>query len=723
MLAAFGTLTAYGQTVTFTAEELIVPPNDITTTKCVQVGIFMTYTGAQQNWGHFEASLDYTAPVGFLDGNPFVNVTDFANPPKAGLTNPGTVMSNSSGNTTPCAAGDIINSATQGGSAITLMQGAGGTPAVVTESVVAGAVDITSLSLGNLFSPADGETYLMAILEFPLAASQGNGQIDITFRAGAANNFITDGVTTLDAMLDDGFIQVFQTQDCDATNNATFADNVGSNSTSTTAGNTLSVDYLDAAWGGPGAEVDVTINFGAAVEAYQLVDDQGFDTGVVMVAGPGSDTQTVNPAAVATTNYTLTYFTLGLDGITLTPGTPCTMAVSYNAPAVVADWNVGAAPGLQGTLTVSLTNASPVGGVFGTIDVPNGATGLADPTNITNALTPTGTSGGTVTLEPIDQIIPDGTWAGPYVVATQNVSGATANDTATLGFTCPSNNTSAVVGTVTIGDTIDLTLAADDVISYDVTYNGVTTNLPGDTTTFTTPNNAMASATSITVAANGVGPDGMPCDDTVVITLDWDAPVCDSTTQNPDSTVTPVDVGTVITLTLITSGATTATINGTPMSVTAGTPGTDETVTWEATHTAVADTTVTATITGPDGDSTTCTWTIDINCIDPVIVSVATVGSTGITIFGTPDCVYTVSVTDSNGNVTLFDITAGPDGFGTNNSFVIPPDATIAVGQQTLPNITDSVRTVPTLGEWGLMAFVALLMVAGVSFMRKRRLA
>jgi hypothetical protein len=32
-------------------------------------------------------------------------------------------------------------------------------------------------------------------------------------------------------------------------------------------------------------------------------------------------------------------------------------------------------------------------------------------------------------------------------------------------------------------------------------------------------------------------------------------------------------------------------------------------------------------------------------------------------------------------------------------------------------------QTVPTLGEWGLIAFVMLLMVAGMAFMRKRRLA
>ncbi len=44
-----------------------------------------------------------------------------------------------------------------------------------------------------------------------------------------------------------------------------------------------------------------------------------------------------------------------------------------------------------------------------------------------------------------------------------------------------------------------------------------------------------------------------------------------------------------------------------------------------------------------------------------------------------------------------------------------------AVGDST--RLAQTTRTVPTLGEWGLMAFVLLLMVAGIYFMKKRRMA
>jgi len=39
------------------------------------------------------------------------------------------------------------------------------------------------------------------------------------------------------------------------------------------------------------------------------------------------------------------------------------------------------------------------------------------------------------------------------------------------------------------------------------------------------------------------------------------------------------------------------------------------------------------------------------------------------------------------------------------------------------PRLAQTGRTVPTLGEWALMAFILMLMVAGVYFMKKRRMA
>jgi hypothetical protein len=145
---------SFAQTANFRVEELVVPPSQITTTKCVQVGIFMDYTGPTANWAHYEASLTYTLPDdAFLAGAPFVNVTDFAIPAKAGITDPGQVMTNDGGTTTPCAAVDIINSATLGGPDINLMEGAGGTPGIVTEVsllALAAAPSISPLSLWSI---------------------------------------------------------------------------------------------------------------------------------------------------------------------------------------------------------------------------------------------------------------------------------------------------------------------------------------------------------------------------------------------------------------------------------------------------------------------------------------------------------------------------------------------------------------------------------------------
>jgi hypothetical protein len=741
---------SFAQSVTFRVQEIVVPPSQITSTKCVQLGIFMDYTGPSATWGHFEASLDYTLPsAAFVDGNPFVNVTDFDNPPKAGITSPGQVMTNDGGMTTPCAIGDIINSATLGGPNVNLMVGAGGVAAIVTESVVpagaTGSIDITSLSFGSLFTTNDGESYLMAIIEFPLAAGQGTGQVDVVFRnTGPADNFITDGVTTLAPTLDDGWIQVFDTIDCgDGTNFAVFDDVVGTGTASTLNGNaSIGLDYLDPTFGGAGGEMDVAINFGNGVSAYQITGTDGFDTGQVMVVGPGSDSQTINPDTSGGNSYELTFFVLGLDGITLVPGTACTLTQSWNPASCNATWTNNGIGGANSVFTVSLTNAFPSAGVFASVDVPAGATGIAD-FDITDATGQTGTSGGTVTLEVVDQAIPDGTWAGDWFVTNLSAPGGAdrsggnsgneeggkgegvfqggASCSDVLGFTCPTNNATANVAT--IGSTITINLIGSDELSWDVSYNGVTTTgISPDDATFVTPNNAVASATTITVVANGVGPDGLPCPDTQVITLDFVAPACTSATQNPDSTVTPVDVGTVITLTLVTSGAISAEIDNVAMTLASGTPGVTNSVTWEATHVAVADTTVTATITNPDGETTTCSWNIEINCIDPTIASVGPVGGNGITIAGTPDCVYTIRITSHiDGTVDLYDVTVGPDGNGVLN-IVIPPDVWIEVGQQGIPVVTDSTFTVPTLGQWGLFAFVTLLLATGVFFMRRKRL-
>jgi hypothetical protein len=740
---------SFAQTANFRVEELVVPPSQITTTKCVQVGIFMDYTGPTANWAHYEASLTYTLPDdAFLAGAPFVNVTDFAIPAKAGITDPGQVMTNDGGTTTPCAAVDIINSATLGGPDINLMEGAGGTPGIVTESVVVGVsggtIDITSLTLVNSsFTTEDGQSYLMAIIEFPLATGQGTGQIDIEFDPAPAGNFLSDGNPANDVIptLENGFVQVFETINCgDGSNFAVFDDAIGAGSASTQNGNaSISLDYLDPVFGGTGAEMDVTVNFGNGVIAYQIVGSDGYDSGQVAVVGPGTDNLTINPDPNQNNTYDLTFFVLGLDGVTPVQGSACTLTQSFNAASCTATWVNNGITATNSTYTVTLTNAFPVGGTFATVSAPAGAAPLPADLIIDDATQLTGTSGSTATILLIDEPIPNGTWAGSWDVTGLTAPGFTENSGGfdkesngrggvncndTLGFTCPTNN--ATVDEVTINSAITVNLIGSDELSWTVTYNGVTTSgISSDDATFVTPNLATANANTITVTAEGVGPDGLPCPDTQVITLDYAAPTCDSATQNPDSTVTPVDVGTVITLILVTSGAVEAEIDGVPMTLVSGTLGVSNTLTWEATHVAVADTVIDAVISNPDdpAETATCSWSIDINCIDPVIYDVAPVGENGITVFGTPFCIYTLRLTSHiDGTVTLYDVEADENGYAVLN-IVVPPDVWIEVGQQGIAIVTDSTFTVPTLGEWGLIAFITLLMAGGVYFMRRRRLA
>jgi hypothetical protein len=530
--------------------------------------------------------------------------------------------------------------------------------------------------------------------------------------------------------LDDGFLQIFETINCgDGTNFAVFDDNIGTGSASTSAGNaTLDLNYRDNAFGGPtgGAQMDVTVNFGNPVIAYQITGSDGFDTGQVSVVSPGSDTLMINPdAANASNTYTLTFFVLGLDGITPTPGSSCTLTQGWNAPSCNATWTNNGIGGPNSTFDVDLTNTRDVAGLFAQVDVPDGSIGVTDPIDITAATSFVSGTNGTATLRVIDQSLTptETSWAGTWTVMNYaNPAGTPGtNCSANIGFDPPVNN--STVSPVAIGSpaTVQL-LGTGDIVDWDVDLDGTTSSGLADGSTHVTVNN-VTSTSVLTTTANGFDMGGNPAPDTNTLTLDYVAPTCVAS-QNPDSTVTPVDVGTVITLTLMTTGAISADLDGVPMTAVSGVVGVDDNITWEATHTAVADTTLTAVATNPDGETATCTFPIDINCIDPIIVSIGPLRGTGITIFGTPGCDYTVRVTDHDSGVSnTATILAGTDGFGTDNTLTLSPDSWIEVGQLGLPVVTDSFMTVPTLGQWGLIAFVSLLMIVGIGIIRKRRLA
>ena len=118
----------------------------------------------------------------------------------------------------------------------------------------------------------------------------------------------------------------------------------------------------------------------------------------------------------------------------------------------------------------------------------------------------------------------------------------------------------------------------------------------------------------------------------------------------------------------------------------------------------------------------------ETDCVDPELVGInGQPGQNGeIVIQGSPGCTYTVTITESDGTVSQFDVAIPDCGSGICEgtlNIIIPADATIGVGQQGQSPTGGTIGTVPTLGEWGLIAFVTLLMGGALIMMRKRRLA
>lgn len=274
-----------------------------------------------------------------------------------------------------------------------------------------------------------------------------------------------------------------------------------------------------------------------------------------------------------------------------------------------------------------------------------------------------------------------------------------------------------------IGGSVDINLTGQDVDDYTVIYDDTTySGLPAGV--FSLPN-IVGDVSNVTINANGMD-NGNPAADSIACTLNFAAATCVAS-QSPDSTVTPVDVGTVITLSLETTNASTATVNGIAMTPSAD-PDTNNMVTFTASYVALEDEVVTAMVTNPDGETTTCTWTIDVNCIPPSLTDVAPVGQLGVEISGSLGCTYSVFLLDlRSGTETVYDVTVDTSdgqGFGTGIlQIVVPPDTEITVGFTGQPNPGGGFITVPTLGFWGLIVFIAVLLAVALGMQRKRRLA
>jgi hypothetical protein len=321
-------------------------------------------------------------------------------------------------------------------------------------------------------------------------------------------------------------------------------------------------------------------------------------------------------------------------------------------------------PTLGSTLSISNGSSSCVLDIYQTSDDCSMAT---DNTGLTFL--------GTFTLDTNGQIN-----TGIPIQSVCYVAIQSASTTPIIGrMYVPVNNTDVTSTQATIGSNLVLNL---DFTGTDgaIIYNGTTiVGLPVGV--FNGPI-ASGAVTSIATRANGFDGFGSQIFSEINDTLDFIAPSCTSVTQDPDSTVTAVDIGTVISLNLTSSGAISAFINGVSMTP-ATDPNTNNSVDWVASYTAIEDAVVSATITNPNGEQANCQWMIDVNCADPTFNSIAPVGEVGIVISGTPGCEHIVSVTTPDLTVTEYSVVIGNNGLGDLN-IVVPANSLLEVGSDSI---------------------------------------
>jgi hypothetical protein len=109
----------------------------------------------------------------------------------------------------------------------------------------------------------------------------------------------------------------------------------------------------------------------------------------------------------------------------------------------------------------------------------------------------------------------------------------------------------------------------------------------------------------------------------------------------------------------------------------------------------------------------------NVDICEPVDM-VAQIGET-LEIFGTPSCV--LDLYDCTTEPATFVGTFTLDALGyVDTGILVGPDACYqAFITMTNTALNTPARTVPTLGEWGLIGMITMLMAAGVFFMRRRR--
>ncbi|CAM2008170.1 IPTL-CTERM sorting domain-containing protein [Acanthopleuribacter pedis] len=721
--------------------QITIAPGDITGGGCVQVPVFMSDTIDNRQISQVTVTFDVADADGLIEGGvsgSFMIANAFQATAQAGLTNPGTDLNNLGTGSTGAVtcSGGIFNQATQGGAAVDFVGGSGG-PQVFTfpdgGNPQRHSASYASL-VGTLIEPTAGTEYLIAVLEIPISTGTAsrNGQVTITpvpeGGGNPTNNFVTldDGLTRIGFTVGDpGTISIFEAPTCVAGNVTVDDPNSDVNN-----GGVVGVDWLDPQVGGTGGVLDFT--FANTTDIDRIVLSGGGLATAINIDNGGnaaSLNQSINtagngsPSAASNNTYTVTYQVEFPPGSgTFLPaagGSDCTIETAWNPPTATITPNPTPISGGSTDFSVVLRNVVYDSGNSRFSVFTSNATGFGGDETL-NA--PTSTAGTELTYTNVYNIASvDADDIGTYSAAVTGPNSQTATGTYSLALEPPQNNTDcANIPQATIGSNLTIPVAGANVTEWSVIYNGTTVTAPGSATEVTI-GPIVGTATSVEIRANGFTNDDPPVATFVAetCTLDFVAPTCGAQAQDPVAG-TQVDVGTVFTLTLTTTNAVSVTINGVNMTE-VSTAGAD--TNWTASYTATTNEMVNAVITGADGDEVTCTAAFDIqvNCINPTILGVTgTLGGTGtVSVSGTGGCSYDVTVTAPALATPQVVAVAIPDCgdpvcVGTA-TIQYPLDATISVANG------NTIFTVPTLGEWGLIAFITLLMGSAVVMMRRRR--
>lgn len=706
-----------------------VAPGDIAAGGCVQIPVFMQDTEmSSRPIAGVTINLDIADGDGLIVGGVAADViiaNAFRSTPQVGITNPGTDLVNQGG-TAGSTCTTIFNQATLGGTAVDFIGG----PAIpqVFTLPVSGQPQRKQANYaatsGVLVDAPQNAEVLIAVLEIPIIASPGIGQVTITPVNDPARNFVQldDLVTNIAFTLGDpGTINIFEAIDCTAGDVA-----VDDPLSDVNNGGVIGVAWADPQEGGIGGQLDFTFSNTTNVDRVVLsggglaapieIDNAG---GAATLNHTITTSADGSPAANANAVYTVEYrveFPTGSG--TYVAGAPCTINTAWNPPTAVITPNPIPVSGGNTSFQVVLTNATWPGGQYGVF-----SSDAADFTGDINvASPPTSVAGNVFTFDAVYSIT--GIDAGDIGTYSMTVSGPNSqNATGTYGLALePPTNTTACanIPEAVIGSSLTVPVSGANVTEWAVIYDGVTVTASGNATEVVIPN-IVGTATSVVIRANGFDNQSPPQPTFVDVTceLDFQTPTCGAQTQDP-AAGNPVDVGTVFTLTLTTTNAVAASINGTPMTEVSS-AGAD--TNWTASYTAVTNEMISAVITGADGETVTCTaqFDIQVNCINPTIVGVTgTLGGTGtVSVSGTPGCSYEVTVTapalTTPQVVSVLIPDCGEAVCVGTATIQYPLDATISVANG------NTIFTVPTLGEWGLIAFITLLMGSAVVMMRRRR--